>query len=94
VDLFSENDPAEILRNLEAELGMPLELDASLLFLDEIQVAPQLFSKLRWFREELPQLPFIAAGSLLDFALGKHQYSMPVGRNRLYHSAWQPRRSR
>jgi predicted AAA+ superfamily ATPase len=79
-DLFSENDPAEILRNMEAELGTPINLDSSVLFLDEIQAAPQLFSKLRWFREELPQLPVIAAGSLLDYALSKHQYSMPVGR--------------
>jgi len=84
-DLFSENDPAEILRNIEAELGIPIELDSSLLFLDEIQVAPQLFSKLRWFREELPQLPVIAAGSLLDFALGNHRYSMPVGRITYFH---------
>jgi predicted AAA+ superfamily ATPase len=44
-----------------------------------------LFSKLRWFREELPQLPVIAAGSLLDFALNKHQYSVPVGRITYFH---------
>ncbi|MGD8442001.1 MAG: AAA family ATPase [Desulfobacterales bacterium] len=79
-DLFSENDPTEILRNIEAEFGTSLELNSSLIFLDEIQAAPQLFSKLRWFREDLPQLPVIAAGSLLDFALSEYQYSMPVGR--------------
>ena len=79
-NLFSENDPTEILRNIEAEFGTSLELNSSLIFLDEIQAAPQLFSKLRWFREDLPQLPVIAAGSLLDFALSEYQYSMPVGR--------------
>jgi len=51
-----------------------------LLFLDEIQAAPELFAKLRWFREDMPDLPVIAVGSLLDFALNKYQYSMPVGR--------------
>ena len=35
---------------------------------------------LRWFFEELPQLPVAAAGSLLDFALADHAFSMPVGR--------------
>jgi predicted AAA+ superfamily ATPase len=84
-DLFSKNDPAEILRNIEAEFATSIELDSSLLFLDEIQAAPQLFSKLRWFREDMPQLPIIAAGSLPDFALSKHQYSVPVGRITYFH---------
>lgn len=79
-DLFSENNPVEILRNIEAELAITIKPDSSLLFLDEIQAAPQLFSKLRWFKEEIPNLPVIAAGSLLDFALKKYRYSMPVGR--------------
>lgn len=84
-DLFTENDPAKILRNIEAELGTSIEPDSSLIFLDEIQAAPQLLSKLRWFREDMPQLPVIAAGSLLDFALSKYQYSMPVGRITYFH---------
>ena len=79
-DLFSENNPTEILRNIEAELATTIKPDSSLLFLDEIQNAPQLFSKLRWFKEDMQQLPVIAAGSLLDFALNKYRYSMPVGR--------------
>ena len=84
-DLFSENDPVEILKNVEAELALTIKPDSSLLFLDEIQAAPQLFSKLRWFKEEIPNLPVIAAGSLLDFALNKYQYSMPVGRITYFH---------
>jgi predicted AAA+ superfamily ATPase len=79
-DLFLENNPVEILRNIEAELALTIKPDSSLLFLDEIQAAPQLFSKLRWFKEEIQNLPVIAAGSLLDFALNKYRYSMPVGR--------------
>ncbi len=35
---------------------------------------------LRWFGEDLPELPIVAAGSLLDFALDEHTFSMPVGR--------------
>ena len=84
-DLFSENDPTEILKNIEAELATTIKPDSSLLFLDEIQAAPQLFSKLRWFKEEMQPLPVIAAGSLLDFALNKYRYSMPVGRITYFH---------
>jgi len=84
-DLFSENNPEEILRNIEAEFAITIKPDSSLLFLDEIQAAPELFSKLRWFKEDMEELPVIAAGSLLDFALNKYQYSMPVGRITYFH---------
>ena len=79
-DLFSENNPEKILKNIEAELGTTINPASSLLFLDEIQATPELFSKLRWFKEDMKQLPVIAAGSLLEFSLNRYQYSMPVGR--------------
>ncbi|MGB5156469.1 ATP-binding protein [Desulfobacterium sp. N47] len=79
-DLFSENNPLEIIKNIEAALIIKIFPESSCLFLDEIQAAPELFSKLRWFKEDMPELPVIAAGSLLEFALNKSQYSMPVGR--------------
>lgn len=79
-DLFSGNDPQKILENLEAELAREIDPASSLLFLDEIQAAPELLAKLRWFREEMPELPVVAAGSLLEFALENQNYSMPVGR--------------
>ncbi len=78
--LFNTNDPQQILLNLSAAFGQEIDLQNSLLFLDEIQVTPQLFSKLRWFTEDCPQLPVIAAGSLLEFVLADHHFSMPVGR--------------
>lgn len=84
-DLFSENKPEEILKNIEAELGTTINPASSLLFLDEIQAAPELFSKLRWFKEDMKNLPVIAAGSLLEFSLNQYQYSMPVGRITYFH---------
>ncbi|MBC2713212.1 MAG: ATP-binding protein, partial [Desulfosarcina sp.] len=79
-DLFAVNDPAEILQNIEAEISTTIDPASVLLFLDEIQTAPELFGKLRWFKEEMPGLPVIAAGSLLEFALRDYPYSMPTGR--------------
>jgi len=84
-DLFAENNPGEIVKNIEAELAVKIPPESSCLFLDEIQVAPELFAKLRWFKEEMPELAVIAAGSLLEFALNKYQYSMPVGRITYFH---------
>lgn len=55
----------------------------TLLFLDEIQAAPQAILALRYFYELLPELHVIAAGSLIDFAIEK--VGIPVGRvNMLY----------
>lgn len=41
----------------------------TLLFLDEIQDCPQAIMALRYFREDMPELHVVAAGSLLEFAL-------------------------
>ncbi len=55
----------------------------TLLFLDEVQVAPEVILALRYFYELMPDLHVIAAGSLIDFAVEK--VGMPVGRiNMLY----------
>jgi uncharacterized protein len=78
--LFSSNDPQEITNNISTLMGVKIESSNTILFLDEIQAAPNLLEKLRWFAEDMPELPVIAAGSLLDFALAKHEFSMPVGR--------------
>jgi predicted AAA+ superfamily ATPase len=78
--LFADGDAAGMLRGIEVFTGKRLAFDRSLLFLDELQAAPQVLAKLRWLHEETPKLAVVAAGSLLDFALADHTFSMPVGR--------------
>jgi len=80
LDLFYSNDPQKILLAIEAAFSISIDPEHSILFLDEIQVAPHLLAKLRWFAEKMPNLPVIAAGSLLEFVLAEHTFSMPVGR--------------
>lgn len=41
----------------------------TLLFLDEIQECPEAIMALRFFKEDMPELHVVAAGSLLEFAL-------------------------
>ncbi len=85
-DCFRDNDPVATLRRLEVVLRQDIPSSGQvLLFLDEIQAAPEVLAKLRWFAEELPDLPVVAAGSLLDFALADHSFSMPVGRIAFLH---------
>ena len=80
VNLFQSSDIREILELIELEVGRPVIPGETLLFLDEIQAAPELLPKLRYFYEQFPELHVIAAGSLLEFVLSKHSFSMPVGR--------------
>lgn len=83
--LFNDNDPVKILAQLGIFFNKNIDSKQSLLFLDEIQTAPELLAKLRWFAEEMPELPVIATGSLLDFVLEEHVFSMPVGRVQYLH---------
>lgn len=82
--LFGDNlDPHLILRQLEVESGRRVFPGRTLLFIDEIQACPRAIVALRYFHEQLPSLHVIAAGSLLEFALG--EISVPVGRVQYLH---------
>ena len=84
-EIFQTTDITLICRELEAITGQEIKKPGSLLFLDEVQATPPALAALRYFHEELPDLPIVAAGSLLEFTLGDHSFSMPVGRIIYYH---------
>ncbi|MBL4817892.1 MAG: ATP-binding protein [Deltaproteobacteria bacterium] len=77
---FTDLDPKSILSKLELALDTRILPGQSLLFLDEIQNCPQAILALRYFKEEMPALHVIAAGSLLEFVLNEGSFSFPVGR--------------
>lgn len=77
--VFASNDPTAILNRLDTLADAPLTRQG-ILFLDEIQSAPAAIASLRYFFEELPDQPVVAAGSLMEFALADHVFPMPVGR--------------
>ncbi len=80
--LFKIKDPLKIIEELSLFSGLSEDIvpGETLLFLDEIQACPEALACLRYFRERLPELHVIAAGSLLDFHLREFHHSMPVGR--------------
>ena len=51
----------------------------SLVFIDEIQEIPEALQQLRYFFEDAPDIPVIAAGSMLE-TLFNNKISFPVGR--------------
>lgn len=77
---FETLDPNEILNRLYLQSGQRVVPGKSLLFLDEIQECIQALKALRYFKEDMPELHVIAAGSLLEFALNNDDLRMPVGR--------------
>ncbi|MBW2659643.1 MAG: ATP-binding protein [Deltaproteobacteria bacterium] len=84
-DIFKSLDMTVIVRELEVLAGASINAPGSCLFLDEIQATPYALQALRYFYEEYPDLPVIAAGSLLEFTLADHSFSMPVGRIEYFH---------
>ncbi len=81
---FETLDIHDILKKLGYLYGTTITAETTLLFLDEIQLCPPAIKALRYFKEKLPALHVIAAGSLLEFVLEdeKEPLSFPVGRVR------------
>ncbi|MDR1543309.1 MAG: AAA family ATPase [Prevotellaceae bacterium] len=75
----NEKSPVEICKQLSSLFGIEIKSGETLLFLDEIQSCLPAIESLRYFYEKIPELHVVAAGSLLEFALGKIS-SYGVGR--------------
>ena len=84
---FFENtdDVAEILDRIVLEKNISIKKNQTfLLFIDEVQEVPEVIELLRYFYEDTPDIYVIAAGSLLEFALGDIS-KIPVGRIQYLH---------
>ncbi len=77
---FDSYNPEDIIRKISILTGAVITSGETLLFLDEIQECPRAITALRYFKEKLPLLHIIGAGSLLEFALRSENFRMPVGR--------------
>ena len=70
-------DVKRIIQEIEIEFNTTCTAK-TLLFFDEIQICPKAIMSLRYFFEDMPNVPVIAAGSLLEFQL--QNIPFPVGR--------------
>jgi uncharacterized protein len=82
---FVKGDIDRCLQLLEIEHDLEIIPEKTLIFLDEIQSAPEILPYLRYFYEKRPDIYVITAGSLLEFLLSEHDFSMPVGRIEYFH---------
>ncbi|MCF8389428.1 MAG: AAA family ATPase, partial [Bacteroidales bacterium] len=78
--IFFNNDVKRILTELTILFNEDISYGDTLLFIDEIQTCPDAIQSLRYFKEKIPSLHVICAGSLLDHTLNEMKSSMPVGR--------------
>ena len=70
IDLFNKDlDVTRIVPQMAAMCGTPIVPNETLLFIDEIQESQEAIMALRYFKEDMPNLHVIAAGSLLEFVL-------------------------
>lgn len=72
--------PKEIIETISMFYKEDIKSGKTLLFLDEIQECPRAITALRYFKEQMPELHVIGAGSLLEFTLSEETLRMPVGR--------------
>ena len=81
IQLFdNSNDVQQITERIFIDKMKQLsKINDTLLFIDELQEAPHVVNLLRYFKEEMPELAVIAAGSMLETLLGKN-ITFPVGR--------------
>jgi len=80
VSLFSDLlSPQEVLSNISFYTSKAINSKDTLLFFDEIQVAPRVLTALKYFKEEASEYHVIAAGSLLGVSVNKSS-SFPVGK--------------
>jgi len=75
----SSLNPDKIINDISLYIGEKIESEDSLLFFDEIQIAPRVLTSLKYFQEEAPEFHVIAAGSLLGVSIGRSS-SFPVGK--------------
>lgn len=80
--IFIDNKKVtDIVSRLSMLAGIPIIENKTLLFLDEVQSCPEALHSLWAFKEDMPKLHVVAAGSLLEFTL-KKMPSFGVGRIR------------
>ena len=79
--VFSEDFSIDrLLMAINAETGVPITPEDTLLIFDEIQESPQAITSLKYFCEERPALHIVCAGSLLGTSIRREGLSFPVGK--------------
>lgn len=80
-EVFEETiTPEEIILNIETLLNIDIDVNNTIIFIDEIQVSERAISSLKYFCESEKQYKIISAGSLLGVKINRFKSSFPVGK--------------
>ena len=72
--------PEEIIENIEIILGKNINIENTIIFIDEIQVSERAISSLKYFSESEKNYKIVVAGSLLGVKINRFKSSFPVGK--------------
>ena len=72
--------PEEIILNIETRLNININIENTIIFLDEIQVSERAISSLKYFCESDKDYKIVCAGSLLGVKINRFKSSFPVGK--------------
>jgi predicted AAA+ superfamily ATPase len=72
-------NPGRIVAELE-RISLKKINSNTLIFFDEIQACKNALTSLKYFCEQMPEQPVVAAGSLLGVAVSRGEFSFPVGK--------------
>lgn len=72
--------PEEIIMNIEALMNIDINIENTILFIDEIQVSERAISSLKYFCESDKPYKIVCAGSLLGVKINRFKSSFPVGK--------------
>lgn len=76
----TSKSPDRILKELALYCEKPILPHRTLLLFDEIQECEEALNSLKYFYEDAPEYPIVAAGSLLGVAVRKRKMTVPVGK--------------
>lgn len=72
--------PEEIILNIETVLNIDINIENTIIFLDEIQVSERAISSLKYFCESDKDYKIVCAGTLLGVKINRFKSSFPVGK--------------
>ena len=80
-EIFEETiNPEEIIEKIEIIKNINIDINNTIIFLDEIQVSEDAITSLKYFCESEINYKIICAGSLLGVKINRFSKSFPVGK--------------
>ncbi len=73
-------DPEEIIEKIEILKGITINVENTIIFLDEIQKSERAITSLKYFAESDKPYKIVCAGSLLGVKINRFDSSFPVGK--------------